>query len=243
MNSIARLSVSLRAPLTALGLAAAALAFAATGCVDPQGRFDEFADRVPDAAPLAQPDGADLGGLPDMNGSFLVAVVPVVAPDITVQLYWDVTLEHKADGTGVLEVNSTAVSTKGNGRMRVGKTTTLSNIPVNKAGEFMVPFDDLDLPGTANELTGNPLKLDAFLVATIKSANTFCGTLGAGSAVLTPLIDITNSAFGAVRVTKDAQGTDLPPPMTSCVAANDGDAGPTDGDAGLPDGGSQAPKP
>lgn len=200
------------------------------GCVDPEGRFAEFEERVPDAGVDTTPDAMPLDTIPDISGSFLVAVAPTVAPNITVQLYWETELTPKDNGMHKLDVRSIAISTDANGRMQVGAMTEVLDVEVSRAGEFKVNFDGLVLPGTANALTGAELKLNAHFEGVIKSADEFCGVLGQGSAVLSPMVDVTGSTFGSVRVEAGAQGAALPPPQATCKAAPAGEP-----DAGLPD--------
>jgi hypothetical protein len=209
-----------------------------TACVDPKGRFEEFEDRVPDAGDLSTgPDAAPLDGLPDINGEFLVAVSPTIAPEALVQLAWSVSLTSNADGTGTIAVTTQAFSTSAAGRTRVGEQTTVDEVPVNNAGEFMVSFEGLVLPGSANGLTGAELMLDVHFAGTIKTADAFCGVLSTGSAVLTPMVDVSGSTFGAVRIAAGAEGDALPAALPTCPTETpgDADAGPGAADAGLPD--------
>ena len=50
------------------------------GCVDTQGRYDDFINRIPDAAEV--PDAPILVEVPDINGRFLLSLSPIIAPDL-----------------------------------------------------------------------------------------------------------------------------------------------------------------
>jgi hypothetical protein len=208
-------------------LALAGALFAATGCVDPKSRLNDFENSVVDASVDMTPDAPPLNELPDVTGYWFVGVAPTVAPTSIVYFYWDVTLTKNPDGTGTMNVAQTAISTDANGRMHVGDTTMMNDVHVSTAGEFSLGLTGINIPGSANPLTGSDLVASFTNDGIIKSKDLMCGTLAPGSVVTSPVqLDVSGSTWAAIRVTKDAAGNDLPPAQFECPADLP-DAGPT----------------
>jgi len=221
-----RLAWSLASTLLLAGIVGSS----AVGCPDPDGRFDDFEDRVPDAAVVETIDAMPLDMLPDVTGQFYVAFNPSVAPDLVIHFIVDYTLTKNGDGTGTIDMSTTALDAMT--RMPVGPTSMLNDIAVSTAGEFAPTYDNLLLPATANPLTGAELLLDLNLSAKILDADSTCGVAGAGSTVVVPAVPLVGSTFGGQRITPGTLGAALPVPITHC---------PTEmPDGGLPD---AAPSP
>ena len=213
-----------RAPRT---MAIAALVFASLvtlgGCVDPDGGFDDFLGRIPDAAVV--PDGEILASIPDISGRFLVGMSPSIAPDAHLLFIAENTLTINQDGA-VLDTSLTALdfTTK----MPVGDTQRLAGIEVSMAGQFTATFTDVTVPGVANPITGSTLFLSTTsFLATIRTADLYCGDI-TGMVTSPAPIDLAGSTFAAIRVSADAIGNQLPTEQARCPAQVMVDAGVPD---------------
>jgi len=189
---------------------------ALAGCPDPSGRYDEFANRVPDAPIVIMADAPKLNMIPDISGTFLysifVSLFPQAAP---------------------LESIATVVVHQGpplTADIHIQWLTYTDHMPISRlqadypgqtvdqTGTFTVSVPSLTIPGEAGFLGTDTTATDVHLVGMIKSADFFCGTVD-GTALTASLA---GSTFGARRVTAGQSGTDLPAPLVNCSQAPDG---------------------
>ncbi|HET6611587.1 MAG TPA: hypothetical protein VFG83_06350 [Kofleriaceae bacterium] len=231
------------------------------GCVDPKARFDDFDDRVIDAPPKIEIDAPVVAEIPDVNGRFLLGLKTNLS-DESFQFVAQVTLDE-ADGISMvltpLDVDM---------RMPVGMMITAPPAAVSNTAQFDSaigsvanpdePCADPEdpglarIPGDANPVSGSDLNVVAVAHGTIRSQDLFCGTVTGKAANLSCLdLGDLNATFAAIRLTDDAMGSSLPPPLGECPAGMPVDAGmpdamPTpdaklidaqgDGDDAMPDG-------
>jgi hypothetical protein len=196
---------------------AVTLATALGACVDPGKRFDDFTERVVDAQ-TARIDGS--GGLFEIDGEFLLAIVPVFAPNNT--LRFAVTSDITIDGSsGMLTLSFQALAAdkcdEGNGGNEVGDPIpTDQPVAVNEGGAFTLIHEDATVAAEANDVTCGPIRADLELTGQIRDENMFCGDV-AGH-VYEPLPnELEGSSFGAIRIEPGTRGdANLPEPLKAC---------------------------
>jgi hypothetical protein len=217
------------------------------GCPDPKSRLDDFEDRVVDAGediPDEMPDARPIeGGLPDITGEFYVGFRSTLAsePDKTFRFIWKTVLTKNPNGTGTLELTSTAI--KVDGTALVPPAIVLAAMQVSAGGEFKAIFDHATIPGAANPVSGGNVVLSMFGQSTIQSEDFFCGVAVEGSQVFSPILfDLQGSTFAAKRVAPGTIGAALPEFEVECREVIMIDAGVPDGggnaDGGVVDAGS-----
>jgi hypothetical protein len=204
------------------------------GCPDAKSRFEQFENRVIDAA-SATVDAGPCDEIPDINGSFYVVYAPKPTPDNPIHTIWDVTFTRNGDGTANIDILSTplAIDTRKKVLKLADGTDTpfkMMNIKISTTCEFQVAADGMPLPASANVLATD-LFVNMKLAMTIKNENAFCGTMTEGK-VVTPNVDLAGTKLGAQRIPPGTDGAALPPPLTDCPAdlpdAGVPDAGPPD---------------
>jgi len=197
---------------TAPSLALSFAAFALLGCTDSLSRYEDFGERLVDAgAVVDEPDAEALEELPDVNGTFLLGLAAVIAPDPPFQFLAELELDGRA----------VTISLTGLGRydrMPVeGDPLVAENVPVDATGQFEANFQG-EIPGDANVITGSTLTVDVTLIGRLQSPDMFCGE--ATGMILEPIeLDIAGSTVGALRVEPGVVGEALPTPMADCPPA------------------------
>jgi hypothetical protein len=219
-------------------LSSIVLLLAVAGCPDPQKRFEQFEDRIPDAAPNVVIDSAPLSELPDVTGTFLLGLAVSLNPDAPIRFLVDVTLEQHVDGTGLLDLEFTPLH-KTTIEPLAGAPIVINDVAVNTAGDFQIHVDTIIISGDANTITGAEIEVQPLdLFGSLKNADLFCGY--AEGAVKRPSVfnleDGDGTSWAAIRVTPGDTGTDLPPVVGRCPAPVLIDAGVVDAavDAGAP---------
>jgi hypothetical protein len=206
----------------------AALVF--PGCVDPKGNFDDFSDRVVDAA--ARPDAPPIGEIPDVTGEFYLSLSPAPTPTLLFRYIATTVLEEGPSGYTIdLSLQPLDRDTL----EPVGDPQISDDVPVSEAGTFEAYFPDTIIPGRANPVSGQTLTADVTLVGQLRNEDLYCGD--ADGMVKSPLtLALDGSTFAAIRVEEGTTGTDLPEPVAQCPPTGDEDAGVPDAgaaDAGL----------
>lgn len=209
-------------------------ALVVSGCVDPKGNFDEFSDRVVDAA--ARPDAPPLGSIPDVTGQFYVALSPAPTPTLLFRYIATTVVEQGPDGyTLDLSLQPLDRDTF----EPVGDPQVSNDVEVTEAGTFEAFFPDTVIPARANPVSGQELTADVTLIGQLRSEDLYCGDVD--GMVKTPLtLALDGSTFGAIRIEEGTTGMDLPEAVAQCPASSDADAGVPDGgtgDGGLDDAG------
>jgi hypothetical protein len=185
-------------------------------CVDPGKTFDDFNERVLDAS-ANHIDGS--GGLFEIDGEFLLALVPVFAPNNTVRFV--VTSDITIDGTsGTLTLSFQALAAEkcdeGNGGNEVGDPITSDPVEVNQDGGFVLTHENAMVTDKANDVTCGPIRADLELTGQIRDVNMFCGDVSGH--VYEPLPnELEGSTFGAIRIEPGTRGdANLPEPLKAC---------------------------
>lgn len=195
-------------------------------CVDAKGRFDEYDQRLPhiDASNI---DSPMVETIPDIDGTWLLAVDPAVAMGAYVQLKvdWNITVNGS---TGMLDGSYQPLRTWGitppvdaPGRTPVGAAITANGVAVDNTASFAAHLVGT-LPGDANPVSGTEYPVDIILHGTIRSMDVVCGTVTGSVGPLSA----DGSTFGAVRNPGASPGT----PIGACpaVAVDAGVDAPTD---------------
>jgi hypothetical protein len=163
-----------------------------------------------DASSVDAPVDAVPIQVPDIDGLWLLAVNPSVAPGAYVQfrVTWNITAG--ASG-GVLDGSYQPLRTFGlapdsAARTPVGAPLVASATPVTDIATFAAHLVGT-LPGDANPVSGTEYPLDITLQGRIVSDSSVCGTV---IGIVGPL-NLDGSSFGAVRATSM-----LPAPVATC---------------------------
>jgi len=215
------------------------MALSVVACVDPKKTFDEFGDRVLDAAPI--PDATEGGGgVFDVTGPFLLSIATTMpVPVSPIRFLVNATFTPVGDGGTVdLTIQPLAVEAciPGEGGTPFGDTLEIADIPVESDGTFEVTVTGSMIPMEANPLSCElAIGADIALSGTILSTDAICGTVG--GMVSDPIMGPLVGTFGAIRVADPAvSDANLPPPQTACpTGGSEADAGPGNVDAGAPD--------
>jgi hypothetical protein len=212
------------------------LACAATGCVSPRDRFDEFGARVIDATLADRPEGA----FADITGEFLVGVATTLDPSLP--LLFLATIDVEIDngtgtGTGQFEFQPLEASRcPGNdGLVPVGDPFAIPDVEIEEDGGFQAGFTGM-LPGEANNVSCSTVRVEITFDAVIRSTEVWCGLIM--GRVVTTNTSINGSTFGAIRIEPGTLGDDLPDPLLQCPVPEEPDAGVPD--AGMADAGADA---
>jgi hypothetical protein len=202
------------------------LALALGGCVDPDKRFREFNDRIIDAS-TDRIDAQPFDELPDITGTFYLAVSPKPSPENIYQFLAEVALTDNGDGTGTVQISSQPLHKTE--RTPVGEPLTDEDVAVDRSGQFQPTFSGT-VVGDADPVLGADLVATMVLDAIILSEDVWCGILN--GEVTQPLnLSLDGSTFAAIRVAPGTVGDDLPAPVYECPEL-DPDPEP---DAGVPD--------
>lgn len=190
------------------------------GCPDPQSRYDDFANRVPDAPIVIMIDAPKLSTIPDITGTYLysifVSLFPQAAPlesIATVQF-------HGATTPPTADIHIQWLTYTDH--MLISELQAdYPGQTVDDTGTFTVSVPSLTIPAAAGFLGSDTTAQNVMIVGTIKTKDFFCGTVD-GTALTASLA---GSTFGVVRVAPGTVGTALPAPLVSCADQPASDAG------------------
>jgi hypothetical protein len=173
------------------------------GCVNARDEYNDFGDRIPDAA--LQIDAEPFTTLPNIDGEFYT-----VAEYLDTDRYFRFITTN--DFAGVTEntgrLNWTAIALDRDTLEPVGEPFVADDIPVNSDGTADIPLIG-KLVGRANSVSGSDADLDAIIHAQVRSADFVCGDL-TGSAGPSP---VDGSTFGSIRI---PPGEPLPEMIARC---------------------------
>lgn len=192
--------------LLARSLVAATFVFATSGCPSPEakGKYDAFLDETEeereDAANIKMDQG---GSLADVNGTFLLALAAVIAPETPLQFFATVTFTPEGEG-GTIAMNLQPLSLDQLAttvpREPVGESLDIGPVAVTAGGSFELPIlDPVMVTGAANPITGSDIVATLNLSGSIQSEDIFCGTV-TGMVTAPLMLDLAGSTFAAVRV-------------------------------------------
>ncbi len=194
------------------------LALSSVGCVDPKAELTNFGNRVVDAGPSDLIDAPVLDDIPDISGQYLLAVDPKpVDEGKLIRFIVNVEATVMPGGGLVTRLTSQPVAVADGQLIGAGPSITVTDLPINASGEFIVPFDQV-IPGAADTIApGLELEAaDAELRAEIRSGMLFCGRL-TGMEIRTGMT-LEGSTFGAIAIEAGTIGEALPMPVGECPA-------------------------
>lgn len=181
-------------------------------CVDAKGRFDEYGGRVPPPIDASNIDVPMVDMIPNIDGVWLLAVNPSVAPGSYVQMAvtWDVT---STGASGMLDGSYQPLTTFGlapdsDQRTPVGAAIVVNDVAVDGTASFAANAVGI-LPGPANPASGTEYNVDIVFHGTIRSETVVCGTV---TGTVGPL-NVDGSTFAAIPT-----ATPLPAPVFACPA-------------------------
>jgi hypothetical protein len=175
-----------------LGAAVAVCGAAAMGCVDARDEYNDFDNRLVDAAGTGA-DAPIVSELPDVNGMWVIKAKP---GGVTGEFYFyfttSITFTPTSANTGHLAWQPQPLDY--DEWVPVGELFDASEGDIDNTATGEFALDGL-LPGRANSLTQADVTLDAFVIANLMSADFICGSVG-GYAGTYPL---NGSTFTATR--------------------------------------------
>lgn len=193
-------------------------ALGGAGCVDPRGRFDEFADRTPVVDAGVRVDAPVLTMLPDVTGTFLVGLTIAFAPARPVQLISTQTLT-----AGKLSLHLRFLRQSDRAIIEENPID-IPAVDVDSTGAFVIQIAELRIPKAANPLMNDAVAQNVVLGGMIKSKDAFCTTV-TGMVIEPAQESLDGSTVGAIRIPDGASGNALPPPVGSCAGLSTPDAG------------------
>jgi hypothetical protein len=197
-------------------------AFAIGACVDPQKTFDEFAERVPDAAPRDCVPGM---GLCDLSGSFLASIQTPLGDPLRFLATIDFT---PGEGGGTADVTLQAlVTARCNKEMAgepAGDPILIPDIPIDGEGAFTILAAGSMTDGAANPITCSPIVADIELCGRTQTVDSDCILCGDVSGrVLQPIETDLSGTFGSAKLAELGEDpptgdANLPDVVTECPA-------------------------
>lgn len=179
---------------------AALTTFTTVGCVDPKKSFDDYGERVPDAAPPA--DAAGGGGVFDISGAFLLSIQTSLGGPLRFVVEGELT--QNKDGSATADLTFQPIITPSNACPSdtpgepIGDALDLSGLEINADGEFDVLQEGATAPGAANPITCSDIVADIQFIGTLQNEDLFCGDVG--GMVMMPVSLPLSGTFGAVRI-------------------------------------------
>lgn len=175
------------------------------GCVNARESFDDFGDRVPDAAPSI--DSEIISNLPDVTGEFYT-----VANLVNTDRYFRFITTHEftpvTENTGLLDSSHQPLDHET--LEPVGAPLVSEGVEVRSDGRADLPLIGL-LPARANSITGTDVQLNAIIHAQIRTTDFICGDLTGQAATL----PVDGSTFGSGRI--QPPGDVLPAMIARCA--------------------------
>jgi hypothetical protein len=198
------------------------LVLALSGCLDTEGRYQDFLDRT-EAQRASEDSGVASSERVDFSGDYLLALSTVVAPDAPILFATRVQVAE--DLTQIdLELQPLTTDDAAPAREPVGASIVANGVPYAEDGTFEADLGTVQVAGAANPITGSDITANVRIVGVAQPTDGggvyfFCGD--AFGMVTVPLsLDLAGSSFGAVATTDPANAE----PLLSCPAAQ-GDAG------------------
>lgn len=219
--------------------ACAAALLTVAGCPDPEGQYEEFLQNSQALRDVPVQDTGS-GTLTDVNGTFLLAISPVISPTSILQFTTTVTWTPNDDPTtgGKLhfDLQPLQVAPGKATREPVGGVIK-GDADVGPDGAFVMDLGEQEVTGDANPISGSDIKATLKLLGKIRDSSLMCGTVE-GDVTAPIQTTLNGSSFGMARIESTATA-DLPEPTAACPAGGGGgeDAGPTD----VADGGGTEP--
>lgn len=218
-----------------LALFVAATLLVATGCpsADPEGKYDEFLDNTEEEREEAQ-NMPDFGGaLVDVSGTGLMALSPIIAPDLPLQFIATAEMEIAPDQSGAtldltLQPLSLNPGSRTEPREPIGDPISLPGIEVMADGSYVADIGEVMVTGLANPITGGDIVAQLIVMGNIQNVDLTCGSVE--GAVTAPIsADLAGSTFATQRV-DDTSPAALPVDfLTGCPEGGAEEGGAEDG--------------
>lgn len=207
MSSRIRLSFLTLSAATALPLLA---------CVDPKQTFDEFEERVVDAAPRV--GGCTPVDFFPISGEFLLAIQTPIGGPLRL-IVNATTTSNEAGGSTDLTFQPIIAENcvAGMGGQPVGdELPPIDGIPIEPNGTFALTQLAATTPGDANPITCGDILADIEFSGCILSETSLCGEVT--GMVMEPIpLPLDGSTFGAVQIEPGARGdANLPEAVNAC---------------------------
>lgn len=174
-------------------------------CVDARDTFEDYGNRVVDAAPEVEIDGGIVSTLPNIDGEFYFVARPDLSEKRLFHLRITLDMTPVTENTAV--VDYTAYFLNWMTLEPVGEPVTDEMLAVAEDATFDLPLDGT-VPAAANSVSGSNARMDGVLAAQIVSADFLCGTATGTAGGL----NLAGTVWAAQRITGDT----LPDPVWSC---------------------------
>jgi hypothetical protein len=198
-------------------------------CPDPEGAFNDFGNRIPDAAVIVQPDSPPFENIPDVSGTFLTGLTNdliIATSSPPVQFLATQTVD-KSGGKYMLTLSLQPLSVAT--REPVGSAIAYAPVEVADNGSFTATVGSLTVPAEADPLPGNlgPIVASNVVIhGQIRSADAHCGTVDGMVSMPVPTdLGTSHTTYAGIRVQPGTTGSDLPPVVKDCAGLSP-DAGP-----------------
>jgi hypothetical protein len=176
------------------------IAFETSGCVDPESRFDEFAQHL-DASLAARGGTGPVGDAGacavapgDVAGLQLLSLSVSISAGTPILALLDVTTPAQSGGAAIQWSGSPLSAA--DRQTPVGSTITAGPFPIDASGGFRAELPGLQVSGEANPITGADIVADVVLIGSLclQSGGFYCGTVE--GRVTAPIdVDLTGSTF------------------------------------------------
>jgi hypothetical protein len=188
-------------------------------CVDPQGRFDEFASQFPDARGGRLIDGGGVNA--DISGTFLLSInIPSITDGYPIRTYATVKVNNFGSASETLDLhvqflvnypNQPPGPTFGD---PTGNPVDINGTPYD--GSFDTMKMTVMLPPDSNSVNGQGRTIaNLVLHGQTKSASLFCGTVDGIVSDGVGDLAMKNATFAAIATTMPP-GMNLPTPVFAC---------------------------
>ncbi|WP_106390975.1 hypothetical protein [Enhygromyxa salina] len=193
------------------------LTLLASGCPDPEARFNEFLEASEDHrldAGEGEGDGdgdGDTGveGIPDMNGTYLFAVETNLGPDLPMQFSTTISnMVIAEDGSGATADFSFQPLSLDQGetltpRECVGEPLNYEGVEFDADGNYEIDMGLVKVTGAANPITGSDIEATLVTTGRIVHSNALCGDVAGMVTVPLEAPLEPGSFFGALRIDDD----------------------------------------
>lgn len=174
-------------------------------CRDPSDRYDRFVEHTRDDR--ENPIRLDMGGteaLPDITGTFLLALATPLDPELPLQFIASTTLTYNATQTaGVLDLELQPlrldVGSRTEPRVPLGNRFVLLGLGIRGDEGLAFALSDARMRDGVNPLGTGPIVGTFEFEARVQSADLWCGEV-LGALESPQEIDLEGSTFAAVRV-------------------------------------------
>jgi hypothetical protein len=185
-------------------------------CVDPGEKFAAFVTRLGEPKSSPGDAGSDAAectvGPSSVTGQYLLALSVTLAPTKPIVALIGVSTPASGglDGGAGLLLETQPLSATDR-RTPVGQKLVLGPFPVGANGTFRAEISGLEVPGSANPVTGGDIAANVILTGSLcGDGRSFCGTVTGNVERPLPL-DLAGSTFTLTRVDPETDSPTRPP--------------------------------